>query len=104
MVSLNSLLSLCFYIDVNECLSNIVLCEDSCTNTNGSFECGCTKDGYTLSSNKRNCEGMITDLQSLSPTYKFADYWEMCSCRCERVYRRCSEWFSSMSRERNMPE
>lgn len=43
-------------IDIDECQNGI--CEDICTNIEGSFECGC-REGFALSSNQRNCEGMM---------------------------------------------
>ena len=42
-------------VDRNECQTNP--CEQTCTNTEGSFECSCF-DGYALQDNGQNCEGM----------------------------------------------
>lgn len=44
------------FADINECEGDTNICESSCNNTFGSFECGC-KVGYTLSSNRRTCIG-----------------------------------------------
>ena len=42
--------------DVNECLTSNGGCHQTCVNKEGSFECGC-KSGYTLSADKKTCEG-----------------------------------------------
>ena len=35
------------YSDIDECAEGTAHCEQTCINTNGSFECTCV-DGYTL--------------------------------------------------------
>ena len=47
-----------FFTDVNECLSSDHGCEQSCTNTIGSYLCNCTV-GYTLNADGRSCNGMF---------------------------------------------
>ena len=42
--------------DINECRTNIHLCEQTCVNTLGSFRCDC-KQGYRLMQDGRSCEG-----------------------------------------------
>ena len=41
--------------DVDECISQQNDCEQNCTNTMGSFKCGC-RNGYQLI-NRTHCEG-----------------------------------------------
>lgn len=41
--------------DVNECLVNNGGCEDTCINTQGSYQCGCPT-GFRLAANRRDCE------------------------------------------------
>ena len=43
-------------IDIDECL-NASNCEQICTNTDGSFVCGCLS-GYRLIEDTNNCAGM----------------------------------------------
>ena len=46
------------YIDIDECSSGNGLrpCQQTCTNTIGSYNCGCIS-GYALQSNGYNCSG-----------------------------------------------
>ena len=47
-----------FYnVDVDECGDDTDGCSQTCTNTEGSFTCGCT-DGYVLNVDGTNCDGM----------------------------------------------
>ena len=47
-----------FYnIDVDECGDDTDGCSQTCTNTEGSFTCGCT-DGYVLNVDGTTCDGM----------------------------------------------
>ena len=48
----NSLL----YADVNECQTSNGGCNQTCTNTDGSFECAC-KTGYALAEDNLGCNG-----------------------------------------------
>ena len=46
-------------VDIDECSQrNLHGCQQSCTNTNGSFFCSCY-DGYELATDKQNCEGKL---------------------------------------------
>ena len=44
-------------IDINECSQNNGGCEETCTNTMGSYECSCQVIGYSLNKDKHNCSG-----------------------------------------------
>ena len=50
--------------DVDECSANIDGCAQSCTNTVGSYQCGCGA-GYTLNSDGHTCDGMIMYYQPI---------------------------------------
>ena len=46
--------------DVDECASGLALCNgtsSSCTNTPGSYTCGCTDGGFKLAANNITCVG-----------------------------------------------
>lgn len=45
------------FLDINECSSNNH-CVHNCTNTDGSFECGCAI-GYKLQNDGISCEGAL---------------------------------------------
>ena len=46
-----------FFVDINECSLNSDGCDQVCTNTLGSFQCGCNR-GYTLNADEITCSGM----------------------------------------------
>ena len=47
-----------FYnVDVDECGDDTDGCSQTCTNTEGSFTCGCN-DGYVLNVDGTTCDGM----------------------------------------------
>ncbi len=48
-------LSVLFFVDVNECSTGNGGCEQICTNTVGSFSCSCNS-GYTLAGDGSSCE------------------------------------------------
>ena len=48
---------ICFYSDIDECGDGTHNCSQTCTNTNGSFTCGCN-DGYLLDLDEVTCNGM----------------------------------------------
>ena len=54
----NCLLFLFFSPDINECVETPSVCEQSCTNTVGSFVCGCNA-GFELQSDGRSCNGEL---------------------------------------------
>ena len=66
-LSLSLSLTLClspsfsFSADINECSEGTSGCTDSCTNTQGSFQCGCN-NGFTLGGDGRTCVGMYTQV------------------------------------------
>ena len=43
-------------IEINECQERSDLCEQTCINTNGSYDCQCN-GGYTLNSDGLSCSG-----------------------------------------------
>lgn len=45
-------------LDIDECLRNNGGCEYSCSNTDGSYKCGC-QPGFKLKNNGHDCEGII---------------------------------------------
>ena len=47
-----------FPLDTDEC-SVVSPCNQTCLNTNGSFECSCW-NGYLLNSDRRSCRGEIS--------------------------------------------
>ena len=54
----SSLLSITFQcIDINECSRNTSGCNQTCTNTVGSYYCSCNS-GYNLSDNDHDCIGL----------------------------------------------
>ncbi len=50
--------------DINECNSDNGGCAQTCTNSEGSFECSCDA-GYTLNGDSRNCDGKLERLQCM---------------------------------------
>ena len=46
-----------FFLDTDECSVNNGGCNQTCTNSQGSFKCSCG-DGFNLASDKRMCIGM----------------------------------------------
>lgn len=51
--------------DLNECLrDDLNNCDQTCTNTVGSYTCGCTA-GYQLASNGRTCNGKCSSICAL---------------------------------------
>ena len=48
---------LMLFKDINECSTSNGGCEDTCMNTDGSFECSCSMEGYQLSGDGLMCEG-----------------------------------------------
>ena len=47
-----------YILDINECSTSNGGCEDTCVNTDGSFECSCSTEGYQLSGDGLTCQGM----------------------------------------------
>ena len=47
-------------IDINECSDDNGGCDHTCTNTIGSYSCGCD-DGYELDTDEHTCIGIIID-------------------------------------------
>ena len=48
---------ICFYSDTDDCTDGTHNCSQICTNTNGSFTCGCF-NGYELDYDNVTCNGM----------------------------------------------
>ena len=46
--------------DIDECSDDTDNCNQTCTNTEGSFTCGCD-DGYYLDSDETTCKGMYLE-------------------------------------------
>ena len=69
-------------LDVDECSEDTVGCAQTCTNTDGSFECSCGT-GYTLSADNFGCDGKlrlsITYLSRMvigdCPSYSYPHYY-----------------------------
>ena len=47
------------FVDIDECLTDNGGCNQTCTNTEGLFECSCGT-GYILATDNLNCDGKIT--------------------------------------------
>ena len=45
------------YLDINECSTSNGGCEQTCQNTQGSYQCSCW-NGYSLDADKHNCTGL----------------------------------------------
>ena len=50
-----------FFSDIDECNNGTHNCSQICTNTNGSFTCGCN-NGYLLNIDEVTCNGMQINL------------------------------------------
>ena len=50
---------LCPFSEINECSEGSDNCDQTCYNTASSYTCSC-RSGYTLGSDRRTCNGMIT--------------------------------------------
>ena len=46
-----------YHVDVNECGDDTDGCSQTCTNTEGSFTCGCNS-GYVMDSDGVTCNGL----------------------------------------------
>ena len=46
------------HVDEDECTVGDDFCDQTCTNTVGSYTCGCNH-GYVLNSNGYSCDGML---------------------------------------------
>ena len=63
--------------DINECERyNGTLCDHACTDTDGSYTCGC-QDGYRLSPDLRNCTSKAKILKQYSQCLLFGVSFEM---------------------------
>ena len=56
--------------DVDECAEEMDNCLHTCTNTIGSFVCGCDTTGYTLDVDGFTCHGMEKLYIAFNYTYK----------------------------------
>ena len=50
-----------FNVDIDECTNNTDNCNQTCTNTEGSFTCGCN-GGYELNSDGTTCNGTYWEI------------------------------------------
>ena len=50
-----------FHPDIDECIDENGGCSQTCTNTEGSFNCGCNS-GFVLDDDGANCNGMYTNI------------------------------------------
>ena len=62
-----------FYSDIDECNNGTHNCSQMCTNTNGSFTCGC-KNGYQLDPDEVTCNGMYKMYTKYVHTYSYTLY------------------------------
>ena len=46
-----------FIVDIDECLIDNGGCNQTCDNTNGSYQCSCS-EGYELTNDTHNCTGI----------------------------------------------
>lgn len=72
--------------DINECMMGSHGCNQTCSNTVGSFKCGC-HPGYRLARDNKSCEGQCryepcTVLHTFAPTSKMVEIpkigWDLC--------------------------
>jgi hypothetical protein len=45
--------------DIDECAEGTHNCDQTCTNTNGGFNCSCPLEGYVLHLNEATCSGQL---------------------------------------------
>ena len=48
-------------LDIDECSENADICDQNCSNTEGSYTCSCNV-GYVLASNGHSCSGIYSKL------------------------------------------
>ena len=68
-----------FYSDIDECNNGTHNCSQICTNTNGSFTCGC-KNGYQLDTDEVTCNGMYK-------TYTYIQLYIVCLYNYNNYYK-----------------
>jgi len=56
--SYNLHISFIVHVDIDECKTDNGGCEQNCTNTQGSYQCGCFA-GYIMSNVQKNCSGKV---------------------------------------------
>ena len=66
---------ICFNVDINECDTDNGGCNQTCTNTHGSFQCSC-EEGFTLAADKLDCDGEF-DLSTVAIMVDFCDILQM---------------------------
>ena len=70
------------FADIDECADTITLCEHTCININGSFNCLCN-EGYTLADDERTCMDVnecLTDLNMCQQVCVNTDGSFTCEC------------------------
>ena len=75
------------YSDVNECLTDNGGCNQTCTNTQGSYVCSCIGQ-YTLDDNQHDCIGIMHSNKSLMIIIFFNDH-SRTSANCSHF---CWQW------------
>ena len=68
-----------FYSDIDECNNETHNCSQICTNTNGSFTCGC-RNGYQLDTDVVTCNGMYK-------TYTYIQLYIVCLYNYNNYYK-----------------
>ncbi|XP_069774245.1 wnt inhibitory factor 1-like [Narcine bancroftii] len=76
--------------DVNECLRNNGGCEHFCTNTPGTFTCGCA-NGYKLDDDQKRCKALC-----------IPDCWNLGICVAPNICS-CLPWYSGHSCRQVIP-
>ena len=84
------------FSDIDECHENIDGCSQLCSNTVGSYTCGC-RDGYRLASDGHTCNGMyccILTVIGLTSQLNHADINE-CAEEIDRCAQNCQNTIGS---------
>ena len=87
------------FADINEC-ANTSLCEHTCINTNGSFNCLCD-DGYSLADDGRTCIDINECLADLNRCQQFCVNTEgSFRCQCNSGFQLNSDQTTCTGMER----
>ena len=69
-----------FILDINECAVGNGGCQHDCTNTDGSYTCGC-QSGFKLNNNEHTCSGIQKII-----IIKITDYYNYAIINNRNVY------------------